>query len=74
MDAFKAHVHTIQGERSGFAGGDGSVAGMYRIDGHYPMTNGAYSTGPAYDGSRVPVADSETRPKNIALYYYIRVN
>lgn len=72
-DALKLHYHTIPGENSGFAGSDGPHAGLYRYDGHYPMTNGVYNSGPGQtsDGT---VRDSATRPKNVAVYYYIRIN
>jgi hypothetical protein len=77
-DAFKIHYHGIAGTYSDFSGPVGDVdkgtASMYRTDG-YKNDNAVYNTGTAFTTTDpTDVNDSETRAKNAAVYYYLRIN
>lgn len=58
-DTFKSHIHPV-GKNHGSPGGGG--VGLVHANPSY----GPHSTGGA--------GDDETRPKNIAVYYYIKIN
>ncbi|UBB89935.1 hypothetical protein J4771_00870 [Candidatus Kaistella beijingensis] len=76
-DAFKkhnhgggAHIHNIHGE-TGSAGGKGSIhTGDNRSSTQWDGNPNFGNSGEIINSE----GDKETRPKNIAVYYYIRIN
>jgi len=75
-DAFQGHWHGIENETNGQAGNDGgggTGSGNVRIDGG-PNTPYPYATYTTSDGvNGTPRTASETRPRNIALLYCIKM-
>lgn len=78
-DAFKTHYHVIPGEQTSFQGGGvdlripRGLAGIYRTEGTFPNSNAQYNSRPARTVDPTDANDSETRPKNVAVYYYLRI-
>jgi hypothetical protein len=72
-DAFKAHTHEIIGTSSQFQGGGAATGLFWRLD-PQPNNVSVWSSVGRAIVDNTPVSDNETRPKNVAVYYYIKVN
>ena len=64
-DAFQGHCHHVKTKAYGTGGGK---------DENYPDGQGELSGPPIDDGHGVPRVSTETRPKNITLYVYIKID